>query len=82
MESNNTIREALAAVCNLTLAQLEKRLAELEAERAQLSTLRRSLVARERAKRRANQCTRKPTHHDLTAQLAFEPHADPAGGIL
>jgi hypothetical protein len=53
METTSPIPNALNAVCNLTLADIEQRFAELDAERAQLSSLRRSLVARERAKRRA-----------------------------
>jgi hypothetical protein len=53
METTNHIPDALSAFRNLTLADLERRLADLDAERAQLSSLRRSFVARERAKRRA-----------------------------
>lgn len=53
MGITNPIPDALGAVRNLTLADIERRLAELDAERAQLSSLRRSVVARERAKRRA-----------------------------
>jgi hypothetical protein len=55
METKTTNPDALGAVRNLTLADIERRLAELDAERAQLSSLRRSIVARERAKRRANE---------------------------
>ena len=45
--------DALAALRELTLEQLEQRLAELDGERASLSLLRRSLVARQRAQKRA-----------------------------
>jgi hypothetical protein len=41
------------AIKTLTLAEVEKRLAALDAERAALSLLRRSLSARDRAARRA-----------------------------
>lgn len=54
METTNHIPDALGAVRNLTLADIERRLTDLDAERAQLSSLRRSVVARERAKRRAS----------------------------
>ena len=47
--------DALSALRLLTLAEVEQRLAELDAERAALSLLRRSLVARERARRRSEQ---------------------------
>jgi hypothetical protein len=43
----------LAALRNLSLAEVEALLANLDAERAALSLLRRSLAARERARRRA-----------------------------
>jgi hypothetical protein len=43
----------LAALRNLSLAEVEARLADLDAERAALALLRRSLAARERARRRA-----------------------------
>ena len=42
----------LASIQQLTLSEVEQRLAELDAERAALSLLRRSLAARDRAKRR------------------------------
>lgn len=45
--------DALAALRHLSLAEVERRLADLDAERAGLSLLRRSLVARDRAKRRS-----------------------------
>jgi hypothetical protein len=45
--------DALAALRQLTLAEVEQRLADLAAERAALSLLRRSLAARDRARRRA-----------------------------
>ncbi len=43
--------DALAALRQLPLNEVERRLAELDAERAALSLLRRSLAARDRAKR-------------------------------
>jgi hypothetical protein len=46
--------DALAAISRLSLAEVEQRLADLDAERAALSLLRRSLAARDRAKRRAD----------------------------
>jgi hypothetical protein len=49
--------DALAALRQLTLAEVDERLTDLDAERAALSLLRRSLAARDRAKRRA----RKPS---------------------
>jgi hypothetical protein len=44
--------DPIAALRHLTLEQVEKRLAELEGERAALTTLRRSMVARRRAQQR------------------------------
>jgi hypothetical protein len=44
--------DALTALRGLTLDQVEARLAELDVERAGLSWIRRSLVAREKARRR------------------------------
>jgi hypothetical protein len=61
METRNSVADALGTVRNLTLADIERRQAELDAERAQLSSLRRSIVARERARRRANQRATQPT---------------------
>jgi hypothetical protein len=55
MESTLPISDIWGALSALTLVDVEKRLADLESERAQLSLLRRSLAARDRAKRRANQ---------------------------
>jgi hypothetical protein len=45
---------ALAALRQISLTEVEQRLADLDAERAALSLLRRSLAARERAKRHAH----------------------------
>jgi len=45
--------DALTALRHLTLEQVEERLAEIDGERASLSLLRRSLLARRRAQRRA-----------------------------
>jgi hypothetical protein len=44
--------DAVAAIRQLSLKQVEKRLAELDGERAVLSLLRRSLVARRNAELR------------------------------
>ena len=46
--------DILTSIRQLTLSDLDQRLAEIGAERAALSSLRRSLVARDRAKRRAS----------------------------
>jgi hypothetical protein len=53
MENAPSKADALAALQQLTLAEVEERLADLDAERAALSLLARSLAARDRAKRRA-----------------------------
>lgn len=45
--------DALAALRGLTLEQVERRIAELEGERATLATLRRSLKAKRRAEERS-----------------------------
>jgi hypothetical protein len=47
--------DAFATLRQLTLSEVEQRLADLDAERAALSLLRRSLSARDRAKRRSQQ---------------------------
>jgi len=44
--------DALTALRSLTLSDVEKRLADLDAERAALSFMRRSLAARDKARRR------------------------------
>ena len=44
--------DPLATLRSLTREQIEQRIAEIEAERAQLIALRRSIAARERARRR------------------------------
>jgi hypothetical protein len=46
--------DPLAALRQLSLAEVEQRLADLDAERAALSLLRRSLAAPDRARRRAS----------------------------
>jgi hypothetical protein len=45
--------DLLTSIQRLTLAEVDKRLADLDAERAALSFMRRSLVARDKAARRA-----------------------------
>lgn len=47
--------DTLTALRHLSLADVEQRLADLDAERAALSLLRRSLAARDRARRRMQQ---------------------------
>jgi len=47
--------DALTALQHLTLEDVEQRLAEIEGERASLSLLRRSLIARRRAQKQAEQ---------------------------
>lgn len=47
--------DCLAVLQSLSLVEVEKRLANLDAERAALSLLRRSLAARERVHRRRQQ---------------------------
>ncbi len=44
--------DLVAALRHLTLAEVEQRLAEIEGERASLTMLRRSLIARRRAEER------------------------------
>ncbi len=57
MQTTPNANDALDALRHLTVEQVEKRLAEIDGERAALSTLRRSLVARERAQRRTHRVT-------------------------
>jgi hypothetical protein len=52
MKSASEKIDALATLKNLSLAKVEQRLADIDAERAALSLLRRSLAARERARKR------------------------------
>jgi hypothetical protein len=52
METAPEKADAFAALRQLSLTEVESRLADLNGERAALSLLRRSLVARERARRR------------------------------
>ena len=54
--------DPIAILRQLTLEQVEQRLAELDGERASLSLIRRSLVARLRAKEKARR--RKTTKTD------------------
>jgi hypothetical protein len=44
--------DPFALLRNLTLAQVEQRITDLDAERAQLANLRQSMLMRERARRR------------------------------
>jgi hypothetical protein len=55
--------DALATLRQLTLSEVEQRLADLDAERAALSLLRRSLAARDRARRRADSCASGEGRH-------------------
>ena len=52
MTTKPETNDALAALRHLKLEEVEHRLAEIDGERASLSLLRRSLIARERAQRR------------------------------
>jgi hypothetical protein len=52
METTLATPDLPSLLKKLTLADVEQRLADLDAERAALSLLRRSLAARDRAKRR------------------------------
>jgi hypothetical protein len=56
--------DALAALQHLSLAEVEQRLAEIDAERAALSLLCRSLAARERARRRSKRSIAKERGRD------------------
>ena len=49
--------DAFVAIRHLSLTEVEQRLADLDAERAALSLLRRSLMARDRARRRSQRRT-------------------------
>jgi len=61
MESKPETTTALNALRTLPLVEVEKRLADLDAERAALSLLRRSLAARDRAKRQSSTKTGGPS---------------------
>ena len=52
METTIAPTNAVETLQRLTLSEVDARLAELDAERAALSTLRRSLVARDKSRRR------------------------------
>lgn len=52
MTGKPKINDALTALREMTLSEIEQRLADLDSERAALSLLQRSLAARDRAKRR------------------------------
>jgi hypothetical protein len=66
MKNEPTTSDALNALRNLTLEEVEKRLADIDGERASLSLLRRSLVARRLATNRTQQrsLTQKEGHRD------------------
>ena len=53
MTATLEMTDALSYLRTLTLTEVEQRLTDLDAERAALSLIRRSLAARDRAKRRA-----------------------------
>jgi hypothetical protein len=53
METKPETTEALTALRHITLAEVEQRIADVDAEKAALSLLRRSLAARERVRRRS-----------------------------
>ena len=48
-----TTPERLEALRHLTLAEVEQRIADIDAERKALEVIRRSIAARDRAKKRA-----------------------------
>ena len=75
MKSNLPESDLVAALRHLTLGQVEERLTELEGERASLSLLRRSLVARLRAEQRQDRRL-SHDHLDFTDRLAR------GGGLL
>ncbi|NLE38408.1 MAG: hypothetical protein GX621_10325 [Pirellulaceae bacterium] len=59
---------ALSALRELSLADVEQRLAEIDAERAGLALIRRSLMARERSRRKsARRLSPGTPHHDEVA---------------
>lgn len=66
MKRNPEKADALSALTQLSLAEVEQALANLDADRAALSLLRRSLAARERIRRR----------QDSTRRSAQAPHAE------
>ena len=55
MRTKPETNDALAVLRYLTIEEVEKRLAEIDGERASLSLLRRSLLARRRAQKRVQQ---------------------------
>lgn len=55
--------DPVAALRGLSLPDIECRIADLEAERAALSTLRRSIIARERARKRAEDRSPRPAEN-------------------
>jgi hypothetical protein len=64
METSTTMPDPMAALRGLTLAEIDRRLCELNAERAQLVSLRRSFIARDRARRRADRALGHTTKGD------------------
>lgn len=55
METKPETKDALNALRYLTLEEVEQRITEINGERASLSLLRRSLLARKRAERKSQQ---------------------------
>lgn len=55
--------DPVAALRGLSLPDIDRRIADLEAERAALSTLRRSIIARERARKRAEDRSPRPAQN-------------------
>jgi hypothetical protein len=64
MKTTTPTADALDALRHLTLEQVEQRLAELEVERAGLSWMRRSLVAKEKARRRQRRLAGRGTEKE------------------
>jgi hypothetical protein len=54
MSTSLPIDDLVAAIGSLSLADIDQRMSALDSERAALSRLRRSIVARDRARRRAD----------------------------
>lgn len=57
MDATSTTPERFDALRHLSLAEVEQRIAEIDAERDALAVIRKAIAARERAKRRAARST-------------------------
>jgi len=63
MKRTHNPTQALLALKRLTLPELDSRLGELDAERATISSLRRSLIARDKARARTRRQLRNGGKH-------------------